>query len=89
MSITTKNGVILTDEMMEQIAEAFERGEWPGTESQIIRGRPLMFGEELQSVTFKASARKVAALDQKAATFDMSRSDYLRRLLDNDLAPTA
>jgi hypothetical protein len=89
MSITTKNGITLTDEMMEQIAEAFEHGEWPGTESRIVQGRPLMFGEELQSVTFKAPARKVAALDQKAATLDMSRSDYLRRLLDNDLAVTA
>jgi hypothetical protein len=88
MSITTKNGITLTDEMMEQIAEAFERGEWPGTESRVVQGRPLMLGEELQSVTFKAPARKVAALDEKAATLDMSRSDYLRRLLDNDLATT-
>jgi len=59
MGITTKNGVGLTDEMMEQIAEAFERGEWPGSESKIVQGRPLMLGEELQSVTFKVPVRKV------------------------------
>jgi hypothetical protein len=86
MSITTKNGIEITDEMMEQIADAFERGEWPGTESRIVQGRPLMFGEELQSVTFKAPARKVEAIDRKAASLDVSRSDYLRSLVDRDLA---
>ena len=86
MEIKTINGVELTDEMMDQIAEAFERGEWPGTESRILRGRPLMLGEELQSVTFKVPVRKVAALDRKAAKLDMSRSDYLRNLLDKDLS---
>ncbi|MCL2503659.1 MAG: hypothetical protein FWE94_03495 [Coriobacteriia bacterium] len=59
MGITTKNGVELTDEMMEQIAEAFECGEWPGSESKIVQGRPLMLGEELQSVTFKVPVREV------------------------------
>ena len=86
MSIVTKNGVELTDELMEQIAEAFERGEWPGTESRVVQGRPLMLGEKLRSVSFKVPSRKVDALDQKAARLDMSRSDYLRHLVDSDLA---
>jgi len=86
MGIKTKSGIELTDEMIEQIANAFERGEWPGTKSRIVQGRPLLLGEELQSITFKAPTRKVAALDRKAASLDMSRSDYLRRLLDEDLA---
>jgi hypothetical protein len=85
MTITTKNGTVLTDEMMDQIADAFERGEWPGTESHILQGRPLMFGEELQSVTFKAPVRKIAAIDRKAAKLEVSRSDYLRSLVDKDL----
>jgi predicted DNA binding CopG/RHH family protein len=45
-----------------------------------------MFGEELQSVTFKVPARKVEAIDRKAARLDVSRSDYLRSLVDKDLA---
>ena len=86
MSITTKNGIEITDEMMEEIADAFERGEWPGTESRIVKGRPLMLGEKLQSVTFKVPARKIEAIDRKAASIDVSRSDYLRSLVDKDLA---
>jgi hypothetical protein len=86
MSITTTNGAVLTDAEMNKIAEMFERREWPKGKTEIVRGRPLLFDEELQSVTFKVPVRKVIAMDQKAATLDMSRSDYLRSLLDNDLA---
>ena len=86
MAITTKNGVVITDEQMEALADMFERGEWPEGESRVVRGRPRMFGDELQSVTFKAPRRKVSALDRKAAEAGMSRSDYLRRLVDRDLA---
>ena len=86
MGIKTRNGIELTDEMMEQIADAFERGEWPGTESRILRGRPMLFGEQLQSITFKAPKRKIDAIDRKAESLGISRSDYLRSLLDKDLA---
>ncbi|MCL2826708.1 MAG: hypothetical protein FWD72_04820 [Eggerthellaceae bacterium] len=86
MGIKTKNGAELTDETMEQIAEAFERGEWLGTDSETVKGRPLMLGEELQSVTFKVPACKVALLDHKAASLETSRSNCLRSLLDRDLS---
>jgi hypothetical protein len=86
MVLKTKNGIELTDEIMEQIAEAFERGEWPGTHSRIVKGRPMLFGEQLQSVTFKVPKQKVEEIDRKAATLNISRSDYLRSLLDKDLA---
>ena len=89
MGIITKNGVELSDEMIEQIAAAFERGEWPGIESRIAQGRPLKFNEELQSVTFKVPVRKLAAIDQRAAERGISRSDYLRNLLDRDIVASS
>ena len=89
MGIITKNGVELSDEMIEQIAAAFERGEWPGIESRIVQGRPLKFNEELQSVTFKVPVRKLAAIDQRAAERGVSRSDYLRNLLDRDIVASS
>ena len=85
MGIITKNGVELSDEMIEQIAAAFGRGEWPGIESAIAQGRPLKFNEGLQSVTFKIPFRKLAVIDQRAAERGVSRSDYLRNLLDRDI----
>ena len=87
MSVITKKGTIITDEQLDEWAEACERGEYPGKPTgEILVGRPLMFGEELKPVTFKVTESKVAAINARAADLDLSRSDYLRMLVDRDLA---
>ncbi len=86
MPITTKNGSVVSDEQLEALAEMFERGEWPAGETRVVRGRPLKFGEELASVTFKIPRRELSEVDARAKHEGMSRSDYLRRLVDRDLA---
>ena len=87
MSITTKNGNVITDEQLDAWAEACERGEYPGEPTgEIIVGRPLMFGEEMNPVTFKMPLAKIRAVNDRAAELDLSRSDYLRMLVDADLA---
>lgn len=83
--INKKFGV--TEEKLDEWAEACERGEYPGKPTgEIMVGRPLMFGEEMKPVTFKETASKIAAINARAAELDMSRSDYLRFLVDRDLA---
>lgn len=83
--INKKFGV--TEEQLDEWAEACERGEYPGKPTgEIMVGRPLMFGEEMKPVTFKETASKIAAINARAAELDMSRSDYLRFLVDRDLA---
>ena len=90
MSVITKKGNVLTDEDFERMAEACERGEYPGEPTgEIIVGRPLMFGEEMRPVTFKETVSKIAAINARAAELDLSRSDYLRQLVDRDLAKAA
>ena len=49
-----------------------------------MRGRPPKFGEELASVAFKSPQREL--LDARTERGGTSRSDYLRRLVDLDLA---
>lgn len=86
MGITTKKGNYISDEQIEEWAEACERGEYPGKPTgEIIVGRPLKFGEEMKPVTFKETESKVVAINARAADLDMSRSDYLRWLVDQDL----
>ena len=83
--INKKFGV--TEQQLDEWAEACERGEYPGKPTgEILVGRPLMFGEELKPVTFKVTESKVAAINARAADLDLSRSDYLRMLVDRDLA---
>jgi len=74
-------------QQISEWSEACERGEYPGApKGQIIIGRPLLFGEELKPVTFKEPKAKIVAIDIRAASQGMSRSDYLRALVDKDLA---
>jgi hypothetical protein len=77
----------VTAEQIAEYSEACERGEYPGKPvGDIIIGRPLKFGEELRPVTFKERDAIITAIDKRAASLDMSRSDYLRNLVRRDLA---
>lgn len=89
MGVITKTGTYLSDDMLEEIAQVFENGEWPEGTTQVLRGRPRILGEELQSITYRDAKSKVAAMDKRAASLHMSRSDYLRDLVSKDLAAAA
>ena len=49
-------------------------------------GRPLKFGEHLRLVGFKETEQKIERMDKRADSLGMKRSDYLRWLVDKDLA---
>lgn len=52
---------------------------------EIAVGRPLMFGEKMRQVGFKEPAHKIEVMDRRARQLGLRRSDYLRRLVDEDL----
>ena len=80
----------VTDCQIAKWSKAAERGEYPGVpQGEIIVGRPLLFGEELKPVTFKEPKTRIIAIDARAKSLNMSRSDYLRSLVDKDLAGIA
>lgn len=49
-------------------------------------GRPPFFGETMVNVAFKETQEKVTAIDERAQSLGLSRSAYLRQLVDQDLA---
>lgn len=53
---------------------------------EVVAGRPLKFGEEMAQVGFKETVSKIEAINRRASALGMSRSDYLRQLVDRDLA---
>ena len=79
----------VTAEQISEWSTAAEQGEYPGKPGRTTAGRPLMFGEELLPVTFKEPRKKIAAIDARARSQGMSRSDYLRDLVNKDLAGIA
>lgn len=77
----------LSPELLDELERDAAAGNLPGIPSgPIVVGRPLLFGEKLKSVTFKEPESKVSAIDARAKSLSMSRSDYLRWLVDSDLA---
>jgi hypothetical protein len=87
MSIQTKNGVLLTEEMIEELAAAYESGNWPGVATgEIVMGRPRLADEEVKTVTFKLPVSKIVALDKKAKSRAATRSDALREAVDGYLS---
>ena len=75
-----------TAEEIERLAAPWEAGEVVGEPiGEIIVGRPLKFGEALRPIGFKETSLKIDAIDKRAATLGMKRSDYLRWVVDKDL----
>ena len=70
-------------EMDEDASRGILHGE-PGSVST-GPGRPPIFDEPMQQVSFKEATVKVRAIDMRADGLGMTRSEYLRQLVDNDL----
>lgn len=73
-----KGGSTLTDEDIDRLAEACERGEYPGEPGEWIvrpKGRPPISDETLVSVSVKFPRSMVAAMDATGS----SRSEFIRK----------
>ena len=89
MEYTTKSGFTLTEEMIEELAEAAARGDYPGKPGKIIvapKGRPRLYDEELVTIAFKVPRSIRDRLDESAAKKNESRSQFLRDTLEKALA---
>ena len=85
MTMHTNDGRLVTDEMLEEWADMFERGEWP--EGKTITLDPALIRDDtLKPITFKLPEYKIDQLDRKAAANGETRSEALRKAVDGYLA---
>lgn len=76
-----------TEETLDAIAAEYESDEWDSSRlGKVKMGRPTLFDEPMRSVTFKESASTIKRIDERATSLRMTRSDYIRSLIDRDLA---
>jgi hypothetical protein len=80
----TKSGRQVTEVMLDNWTDAFERGEWPEGKT-VVLGRPSLADEEIRLVTFRLPLSKLAAIDEIAASEGETRSEFLRSLVDQRL----
>lgn len=80
-----ENNFNVSLEEIKRRAAPYETGEWPEGKTTLM-GRPLRFNERMRSVTYRDTEHDISLMDERAATLGLSRSDYIRNLIRNDLA---
>ena len=73
-------------ERVDEIDELAVQGALPGEPGPVSIGRPLKFGKALKMVGYKEIPETIEAIDKRARSLGMTRSDYLRDLVRQDLA---
>lgn len=86
MEYVLANGEVLTDEELEREAEEYENGTWEGHLTNVRIGRPNLCDEELGTVTFKAPRSRIEAMERKAASQGMTKSQFMREAMEQAIA---
>lgn len=80
------NGYVLTEEEIEREAEMWESDTWEGPLVNLRIGRPPISSEELGTVTFKAPKSRIAAMEERARSEGMSKSQFMRKAMEQAIA---
>jgi predicted DNA binding CopG/RHH family protein len=76
----------VTDEQLDTWAAEYENESWDGMSfGKIIQGRPRLYDEELKTITVKVPASRIVAIQNAASKSGMSRSEFVRQAIDNEL----
>ena len=87
-SYTAANGQELTDALIDQWCEAYERGEYPEGEhtvGSVVMGRPPLSMEKTVAFTIKMPVGMKAAIVKRAKAKGQTASGYARELIAEDL----
>jgi len=82
-----EGNIEVTDELVESLAEKWERGEGPGKPGPFIAGpgRPPLYEDQLRTISVKLPSSIVDVIDDKARALGESRSQYVRHTIMADL----
>ena len=89
MEYREHKGTMLSDELLDKLAEEYEKGEWVGHTGEVRLGRPRLSEEKLVTITLKISPASLAIVDKRAKEQGGSRSDYLRAAIDRQSSDKA
>ncbi len=77
----------MSEEEMDAAGAEYERNEWGEAKlGKAYVGRPPLFRVVMGAISLKENKPRIAQMDARVASLGMSRSDYLRKLVDRDLA---
>ena len=84
MEFKDRSGEVITDERFDAMAEEYEAGTWGGV-GEITMGRPKLYDENLETVSFRLPKSRIAAVEAVAKRRGESKSDFYRKAVDRAL----
>ena len=81
MEYRAENGAIVTDEMLDRMAEEYENGTWSG-HGKVAQGRPRIYDEDMETVSFRIPKSRIAAIEVVAKKRGESKSEFFREAID-------
>ena len=78
MEFKDRSGEVITDERFDAMAEEYEAGTWGGI-GEITMGRPKLYDEDLETVSFRLPKSRIAAVEAVAKRRGESKSDFYRK----------
>lgn len=82
----TADGIEIDEARLDEWGDSIDEGGLSGFEPVRPVGRPKVFAEELDTISWKAPRSQRLAMDARAESLGETRSQYLRRLVAEDLA---
>ena len=86
MEYIAENGQVLTDEMLDKMAKRYEDGTWSGKMGKLVVGRPSLADEDVKSISFRLPVSKISIMDARAANRGETRSEFIRSVIETELA---
>ena len=76
----------VTGEQLDKWAGEYENADWSHMRfGEIINGRPRMADEPLDSITVKVPHSRVVAMKRVQEETGITKSEFVRRAIDNEL----
>ena len=75
----------LTDEEYDALAQEFEAGTWEGAGEEVTLGRPKLFDEDMETVSFRLPLTRIHAVAAVTKRFGLTKSEFFRQAIDHEL----
>ncbi|HIW77218.1 MULTISPECIES: toxin-antitoxin system antitoxin subunit [Gordonibacter] len=86
MSNDVHNKFGITAEELDERAAEYESENWSHMEfGEIVKGRPKLYDEKMDTIVVKVPHSRVVAMKRVTSQQGGTRSDFVRRAIDNEL----
>jgi len=72
----------VTEEQLDAWAREYEDGTWKGQLGEITPGRPKLYHEDLETISFRLPKSRITAIEAVISRKGESRSEFLREAVD-------